>query len=260
MEGEKEEWRPISISKGKYAVSSLGRIGRILKNGAGIKILKGSLDKDGYRTVHLSGVKDNCRVSRIVATEFIPNPENKPCVDHIDTIKLNNKYTNLSWVTHSENNSNPLIVKHRIEMQTGEKSVWFGVINGDSPSSYPIMQYDINSNFIREWDSAMRVEREIGYNHQTIGKCILGKNKSAYGFLWTRSDTGRIPVYTPPFKSTSCFKTVCIVDSFGNVIKEYESARTADIDGFSHDMISRCCNGKSAHHKGFIWKFKKDMP
>ena len=48
------------------------------------------------------------KVYRAVAELFIPNPENKPCVDHIDTNKLNDNVTNLRWVTHSENMNNPL--------------------------------------------------------------------------------------------------------------------------------------------------------
>lgn len=255
-----EEWRPVRITDGKYVVSNFGNIGRVIAKTNTIKLLKCHIDLDGYRVVNFSGYKQNNRVARIVAIEFIPNQDNKPCVDHIDTIRTNDLVSNLKWSTYTENANNPLTKLHRVGMQNGEKSVWFGVINGDSPSSYSICQYDLRSNFIKEWDCAMRVERELGYSHQEIGKCVLGKNKSAYGFLWARSDSGHIPIYTPPLKSTACFKPVCIVDSSCGIIKEYESARSASIDGFSYDMISRCCNGKSAHHKGFIWKFKKDIP
>lgn len=52
-------------------------------------------------------------VHRVVAELFIPNPENKPCVDHIDTNRLNNKVDNLRWVTYKENCNNP-ITKNRI--------------------------------------------------------------------------------------------------------------------------------------------------
>lgn len=51
-------------------------------------------------------------VHRMVAETFIPNPENKPQVDHIDTNRFNNRIDNLRWVTQSENNLNPITRKH----------------------------------------------------------------------------------------------------------------------------------------------------
>ena len=54
-------------------------------------------------------------IHRIVADAFIPNPENKPCVDHIDTNRTNNNVDNLRWVTYKENANNPLSLKAQRE-------------------------------------------------------------------------------------------------------------------------------------------------
>ena len=59
------------------------------------------------------------RIHRAVAELFVPNPENKPCVDHINTVKLDNRACNLRWVTHKENNNNPLTRKHNSEGHRG---------------------------------------------------------------------------------------------------------------------------------------------
>lgn len=65
------------------------------------KEISGHIDRCGYKEVMLNNKQ--CRVHRIVAETFIPNPDNKKCVNHIDGNKLNNCFNNLEWVTHSEN-------------------------------------------------------------------------------------------------------------------------------------------------------------
>ena len=98
-----EEYKQI-IDFDNYEVSNLGNV-RNIKTG---RILKGKDDTHGYLKVGLckDKKKTNKKIHRLVAEAFIENPENKPCVDHIDNNKKNNDITNLRFATVSENNQN----------------------------------------------------------------------------------------------------------------------------------------------------------
>lgn len=102
---ENEIWKPVPGYEDYYEVSTLGRIRRIKGRSAG-KILKGSLNASGgYLIVSLYVNKryKYLLVHRVVAITFLPNPDNKPQVNHIDGNKLNNALTNLEWATQEEN-------------------------------------------------------------------------------------------------------------------------------------------------------------
>ena len=106
-----EEWRAVKDYEGLYEVSNIGRIKSLNYNGTGKEgLLKQQSNHKGYKTVMLR--KDNkgktFKVHRLVAEAFIPNPENKPQIDHINCIRDDNRVENLRWVTGKENMENPL--------------------------------------------------------------------------------------------------------------------------------------------------------
>jgi hypothetical protein len=103
---ENEIWKDIAGYEGYYQVSNLGRVRSYPRNGTSyfIKILKARIDM-GYERVWLSRgnmVKPQ-KISRLVASVFIPNINNKPEVNHINGVKTDNRVENLEWVTKSEN-------------------------------------------------------------------------------------------------------------------------------------------------------------
>ena len=97
-----EEWRDVEGYDGDYKVSNFGRV-KSLKRGK-VKILKPMLQGD-YIYVYLckDGKETSITIHRLVAKAFVPNPEGKPEVNHIDGNKLNNCAENFEWTTHSEN-------------------------------------------------------------------------------------------------------------------------------------------------------------
>ena len=107
----KEEWRTVP-NWDLYEISNYGRLrskdrtvrgnkGQYLKKG---RLLKPVKDKDGYYTFLLKqdGKSKNMKIHRIVAFAFIPNPDKKPCINHIDNNPSNNRVDNLEWCTMRE--------------------------------------------------------------------------------------------------------------------------------------------------------------
>lgn len=107
-----EIWKPIEGFPGYY-VSNLARV-KTEKRRKGV--LKPAVH-DGYLWVSLvseDGKVHLASIHRLVAQAFIPNPENKPVIDHINTIRDDNRVENLRWVTYSENARNEITLqKHR---------------------------------------------------------------------------------------------------------------------------------------------------
>ena len=122
-----EEWRDIDGFIGLYQISNLGRVKSLARetpftNRWGQRItrtrkefiMRTKIQYNGYVcvTFRKNSKPHTISVHRLVAMAFIPNPENKPQIDHIDGNKQNNIASNLRWVTAAENAANPLWVEH----------------------------------------------------------------------------------------------------------------------------------------------------
>lgn len=135
-----------------------------------IKDLKKLNQKERYYLVTLvkDGKNYNCRVHRLVLSSFFPDTNIYKCIDHIDGDTHNNLLVNIKFCSTSENITN----EHRMKQ----------IKNG--ACSKPVVQYDLNMNIMKEYPSINEVERELGYSHCGINKCLKGKYKTAYGYIW----------------------------------------------------------------------------
>lgn len=98
-----ETWKDVPGYVGYYQVSSLGRIRSLPRNGTRkeVHILSPNVKKSGYANVLLSknDKRETCRLHRLVAQAFIPNPDNKPQVNHKNGCRSDNRAVNLEWVS-----------------------------------------------------------------------------------------------------------------------------------------------------------------
>ena len=169
---EEEKWASTGIKD--TLVSTLGRV----KRSDGFLYTLQVCKSNGYNYVHLSFNNHTkaFKVSRLVAKAFIPNPENKKYVDHINTIRTDDRASNLRWTTASENNLNPISRKTKSEASPTERP-W---------KKKPIWQYDLQGSFLKEWPSATDFGNYIGKNvGGNIKACIDGRQPTAYGFKWS---------------------------------------------------------------------------
>lgn len=115
-----------------------------------------------------------------------------------------------------------------------------------------VFQYDLDGNFLKEWSSCKEIQKELGYNAASIGKCVNGKRLSAYGFQWSSQKLNKI---LPKTKTSGIPRKIIQLDLENNIISTYDSLTEAAkaIKGDA-SFISRVCkNGNIAY--GYKWKY-----
>lgn len=185
---KKEIWKDIVGKEGEYKVSNLGNVKsleRMVKGKIGTRlcherILKKIKGKRGYYVVGLDRKSSPKTIHRLVAIAFIPNPENKPCVNHIDGNKLNNDVSNLEWCTYSENNIHGLRTGLIIPP-------WKNKFGKMHHRSKPVKQYSMDGRYIKTFYSIMEATRMVGLRSSSlITACASHKPSqlTAAGFKW----------------------------------------------------------------------------
>lgn len=170
-----EMWKDIPGYEGLYAASTYGRVAALEKTyyaGNGVKkhkkahILKFVKNGDGYLKTALSkgGKRKDPRLHQLVAVTFLPNPENKPEVNHKDLNKENNHLWNLEWNTRSENN------KHAFDNGANDVRKY---VDGNRPS---ILCIDIETGIF--YDSIKEAAKAKGINKVSMEAMLRGRYRN----------------------------------------------------------------------------------
>lgn len=175
-----EEWRPVQDWEGSYEVSSLGRVRGITRsaNGGTVphqiipgRILSGSKSTGGYIRVSLrrgNGFRKVIDVHRLVATAFLPNPQKKPNVNHIDCGTANNNVSNLEWCTQAENLAHMDKLGRRVLANLGRPSTK-ALLTDDQA-------LEIRARYAGGGCSWGQLATEYGICKRSIGRIIRGES------------------------------------------------------------------------------------
>lgn len=239
-----ETWKDIKGYEGMYRISNQGRVfaAARYRNDRGFtspRIMKQSKNKGGYHYVILSK-NDNQKLSyvhRLVATAFIPNPQNKSEVNHIDGNPSNNHVSNLEWCTRKENVEHSWNVLHHNDVKS-------------------VHQYSLGGEYIASYRNAKIASETIGIATSEIYSCCNNKKKSADSYMWSYHKVNKREPYIHAW-----LKPCIVFDKFGNILGKYESIREAsELYNVNEGQASHCCNGdRNMNMCGdYVFKFLND--
>lgn len=161
-----EIWKDIPGYEGKYSVSNLGRVWSHLTH----RFLKPNTNYSGYH--HCCLTNENGKqwygVHRLVALAFIPNPDNKPTVNHINENKDDNRVENLEWATFHEQNVHGTRCSRVAEKMPVK----------------PVEKMDLCDVVICRYASIGEAARNENIRSENLVKCLKGRRNTCGGFKW----------------------------------------------------------------------------
>lgn len=180
-----EEWRDVVGYEDFYMVSNQGRVISLCREvrrfntivNKPTQILSTSAKEGNYKKVsfYVNGTHKTIDVHRLVALAFIPNPNNYPCIDHIDGNKHNNNVSNLKWCNDLQNSNNPITRKKHRDLLISKSSRF-------APVKVVAIKDD---GSVAVYDTICEATKH-GYSQSMISECCNGKRKHHGGMRWLR--------------------------------------------------------------------------
>jgi hypothetical protein len=257
---QQEVWKDIVEYEGLYMVSNLGRVKSLPRSGTILqeKILSQRVGRK-YLCVMLckNNIKKCTSVHRLIAQAFIPNPDNKPQVNHKNGIKTDNIVCNLEWVTAKENS------QHAYNFIDGNKDKCLNALEKAIGWNRKLSKKDIKAIFQKRMEglSCIELAKEYSCDRSSINR-IITENKKRLGI--------KIPKTNKKHKSSAELREIAIKSQAhrskgllyssieGKITGEFSSMHeAAKVLGADRKSIKQCCLGITKQHKGFIFKFKE---
>lgn len=237
-------WKKIIIEdvETNYSVSEDGKV----RNDKTKKELS-PRTQQGYKhvTIYINKKSKSCRVHRLVALAFIPNPYNKPYVNHKNGIRGDNRVENLEWVTPSENTQHA--VNTGLFKPTRERGV---------------VQYELSGEKIAVYRSISEAARQTDSSVEKIIACCQMARKTHNNFQWRYIEDESDSIQRVEASPTKPKKVAQINPETGEVIAIYESYQQAAkaVNG-TQSAITHVIKGdkQTKTHKGFGWKLVDDI-
>lgn len=234
-------WKQIVIEETKtnYEVNNIGEI----RNKNTKRLLTQHIQNGYcYITLQINGKSKRISTHRVVALTFLEKIEGKNIVNHINGVKTDNRLENLEWSTPQENTQHAW--DNGLAVSVVEKSV---------------RQYDVEGNFIKEYDSIAKAEKETGTNQSKIVACCKLQRESTNNYQW-RYSSENIKRLNKITQSSKPKKIAQVKD--GKILNIYSSIRQAALAvGGTPSAISRVLSGtkQTKTHKGYEWKLVDDI-
>jgi len=245
---EGEIWKDVPGFEGEYMASSYGRVKSFVQNSKG-KILKQSLNR-GYARIALTNkTHKQYGVHQLVMLTFIGDCPKGKEIDHINTIRNDNRLENLRYCTRQENLHNPITGRRLIK--ANKKSA--------EKRKRIVLQYTLSGEFIKRWDSAKDAGEALGIYPSAITQCCRGGYQSTCNYQWKYHDNDSpIPQKVEEVKATTQKRSILQLTLDGVLVKQWDCIRDIQRElGLNNSCITACCRGKKYFKTagGFKWQY-----